>query len=174
MLQVKTPIKEFKTEFLKDTLKIVLDFSEEMNQGSNGGDISQRLNQERKLYLELHEKYKRELVERRKLQNKVEELKGNVRVYLRVRPVLPGEFPRVSIYGKEVDFLSQNDPFSIQVLHEGNKRKTSFEFDRVFNEYDKQDSVFEDISTLVGSFVDGFNLCIMAYGQVKLKEGMRC
>ncbi|CAN0464364.1 unnamed protein product [Ascophyllum nodosum] len=40
-----------------------------------------------------------------------------------------------------------------------------FEFDRVFKQDSSQGSVFEAVSPLVTSVLDGYNVCIFAYGQ---------
>ena len=45
------------------------------------------------------------------------------------------------------------------------KDARSFTFDSVFSPQDGQDIVFEDVSHLVQSASDGYNVCIFAYGQ---------
>ncbi|KAL1354054.1 hypothetical protein AAHE18_05G014700 [Arachis hypogaea] len=43
--------------------------------------------------------------------------------------------------------------------------KQPFKFDRVYTPKDDQVDVFADASSMVTSVLDGYNVCIFAYGQ---------
>lgn len=116
------------------------------------------------------EKLRREETLRRKLHNQVQELKGNIRVFCRVRPTLPHEaseaaqiqFPDESSDCKEISVLGPEERSSL-----GNvtRKNHVFSFDRVFGPNTNNADVFEEISQLVQSALDGYNVCIFCYGQ---------
>ncbi|KAG7155673.1 kinesin-like protein KIN-14E isoform X2 [Homarus americanus] len=107
----------------------------------------------------LAEDFNRERVLRKKYYNQVEEMKGKIRVFCRVRPMSEGE--RRQEVGGEVTAVE--DEFTLAVnTQRGHK---SFLFDRVFQPHDDQDAVFQDTNALIQSALDGFNATIMAYGQ---------
>ncbi|CAB3992465.1 carboxy-terminal kinesin 2-like isoform X1 [Paramuricea clavata] len=121
----------------------------------------------RKTIEDIEAKLRDEETIRRKLHNAVQELKGNIRVYCRVRPSLPSEEDAPLT---KIDFENDTDV----VLHNGNesisgtKRQASklpFTFDKVFPPVSTQETVFTEISQLVQSVLDGYNVCIFAYGQ---------
>lgn len=109
---------------------------------------------------------------RRKLHNQVQELKGNIRVFCRVRPSLTSDgdevdaakisFPDVDSDCKEVMVLG---PEQKSALGNVTTTKNAFSFDRVFGPGSQNPEVFDEISQLVQSALDGYNVCIFCYGQ---------
>ncbi|GLT72530.1 hypothetical protein SLA2020_444570 [Shorea laevis] len=100
---------------------------------------------------------------RKKLHNTILELKGNIRVFCRVRPFLSDD-----ISSNQWKFLSY--PSSVESLGRAidltqNGQRHSFTFDKVFMPEESQEDVFVEISQLVQSALDGYKVCIFAYGQ---------
>ncbi|XP_076591924.1 kinesin-like protein KIFC3 isoform X5 [Chaetodon auriga] len=110
---------------------------------------------------ELLRKYKREMNLRKKCHNELVRLKGNIRVFCRVRPVSQEE--QDSADAKTMlSFDSEDDA----ILYLSNKGKImTFELDKVFSPQATQEEVFQEVQALVTSCIDGFNVCIFAYGQ---------
>jgi DNA repair exonuclease SbcCD ATPase subunit len=107
---------------------------------------------------QLTAQYKKEAQLRKQYKNELEDLKGAIRVYARVRPMAGYEYERGC--QKIVEFP---DETSVKVhTSRGDKE---FEFDAAFTEASTQEQVFEDTRRLVESFLDGFNVCLFAYGQ---------
>ncbi|XP_009111772.1 kinesin-like protein KIN-14G [Brassica rapa] len=105
--------------------------------------------------------YKRVLEENRKLYNLVQDLKGNIRVYCRVRPFLPGEPTALST----VEHIEEGT-ITIRVPSKyGKEGHKPFMFNKVFGPSATQEEVFSDMQPLVRSVLDGYNVCIFAYGQ---------
>ncbi|CAK6971642.1 carboxy-terminal kinesin 2-like [Scomber scombrus] len=106
-------------------------------------------------------------MERRRLHNTIQELKGNIRVFCRVRPLVDGGL------SKHIQLLdSDNKSVTLAKTEESHTGKTgdtqknyNFSFDRVFRPETPQKEVFEEISLLVQSALDGYNVCCFAYGQ---------
>ncbi|KAM7519782.1 hypothetical protein LguiB_018744 [Lonicera macranthoides] len=110
---------------------------------------------------DLKVKYHEEQVKRRKLHNQVQEAKGNIRVFCRCRPLNKAE--ALAGYSTVVDFDTAKDG-ELGILSGGSTKKT-FKFDRVYTPKDDQVDVFADASPMVISVLDGYNVCIFAYGQ---------
>lgn len=118
---------------------------------------------------EARQKLIKEETERRALFNKYQELKGNIRVMCRVRPVLDDSEGSAA----ELDYPDEKTSAQIQV--KGPEEKNSlgkvstkaypFEFDRVFAPQVHNEEIFGEISQLVQSALDGYNVCIFCYGQ---------
>ncbi|KAK7252230.1 hypothetical protein RIF29_36041 [Crotalaria pallida] len=99
---------------------------------------------------------------RKKLHNTILELKGNIRVFCRVRPLLPEDSTgsdMVVSYPTSAEALGRG----IELVQNG--QKYPFTFDKVFDHETSQQDVFVEISQLVQSALDGYKVCIFAYGQ---------
>lgn len=95
---------------------------------------------------------------RRELHNKIQELRGNVRTIIRVRPFLPCD--------KEASPAFQFHPNGRGlVLAANEKLNHKFSYDKVFPCESGQQQVFEEVQQLVQSALDGFNVCLYSYGQ---------
>ncbi|KAK7262655.1 hypothetical protein RJT34_30230 [Clitoria ternatea] len=100
---------------------------------------------------------------RKKLHNTILELKGNIRVFCRVRPLLPDE--SCSMEGKIFSYPTSMETSGRGIDLAQNGQKHSFTFDKVFTPEASQEEVFVEISQLVQSALDGYKVCIFAYGQ---------
>ncbi|XP_010555136.1 PREDICTED: kinesin-like protein KIN-14E isoform X1 [Tarenaya hassleriana] len=108
---------------------------------------------------ELEMLYKKEQILRKRYYNTIEDMKGKIRVYCRIRPLNEKE-----ISERERQLLASADEFTVEHSWKDEKKKQHI-YDRVFDENASQDDVFEDTRYLVQSAVDGYNVCIFAYGQ---------
>uniref|UniRef100_A0A803LMS8 Kinesin-like calmodulin-binding protein n=2 Tax=Chenopodium quinoa TaxID=63459 RepID=A0A803LMS8_CHEQI len=108
---------------------------------------------------ELEVLYKEEQAARKRYFNMIEDMKGKIRVYCRVRPLSGKEKT-----DNEKSIVISSDEFTIEHPWKDEKAKQHI-YDHVFDGSATQDDVFEDTRYLVQSAVDGFNVCIFAYGQ---------
>mmetsp|Transcript_94100 Transcript_94100/g.206089 ORF Transcript_94100/g.206089 Transcript_94100/m.206089 type:complete len:1250 (+) Transcript_94100:224-3973(+) len=95
-------------------------------------------------------------IRRKKLHNTIEDLKGSIRVFARIRPLSSKEKD-----AGDANVCKQTDLMGLQV---GDKPEHQFRFDAVFTP-GTQDEIFEDCRDLVQSAVDGYNVTLFAYGQ---------
>ncbi|GFR53047.1 hypothetical protein Agub_g15747 [Astrephomene gubernaculifera] len=92
-----------------------------------------------------------------KLYNTVQDLKGSIRVYCRVRPL--GTTGDTAPTCLDVGMDGE-----LAIYDKSGERKV-YKFDRVFSGDVTQQRVYEDVQPLIRSVMDGFNVCIFAYGQ---------
>ncbi|KAG2569034.1 hypothetical protein PVAP13_7NG367400 [Panicum virgatum] len=102
---------------------------------------------------------------RKKLHNTILELKGNIRVFCRVRPLLRFDGDSNGPEGASISFPTSVESAgrAIDLMNQG--QKLSFSYDKVFDHNASQEDVFVEISQLVQSALDGYKVCIFAYGQ---------
>ena len=152
-------------------LKAKIEFleSDSKQQSDSFATMEARLQEALRVADEAKEKLIKEETERRVLFNKYQELKGNIRVMCRVRPVLD------SSEGDAATIAFPDEKTSAQIDVTGPEERSSlgaisrkvlpFEFDRVFAPAVHNEEVFGEISQLVQSALDGYNVCIFCYGQ---------
>ncbi|KAH9551180.1 hypothetical protein CY35_09G001300 [Sphagnum magellanicum] len=92
---------------------------------------------------------------RRQILNRVLDLKGNIRVFCRVRPLLSNEG------NSPIGYLTTPGMDIVKIL----SARKDFQFDKVFLPTSVQDDVFLEVEPIVRSALDGHNVCIFAYGQ---------
>ncbi|KAI9174825.1 hypothetical protein LWI28_023215 [Acer negundo] len=108
------------------------------------------------------ENYTAVLAENRKLFNEVQDLRGNIRVYCRVRPFLPGQTKKQST----IEYIGENGEMIVaNPAKTGKEGHRMFKFNKIFGPASTQAEVFSDTKPLIRSVLDGFNVCIFAYGQ---------
>ncbi|KAK2603106.1 hypothetical protein N8I77_009586 [Diaporthe amygdali] len=143
--------------------------SDSKQQSDSFAEMEARMQEALVVADEARQKLIKEETERRALFNKYQELKGNIRVMCRVRPVLDNSEGTAA----ELDF--PDDKTSAQIYVKGPEEKNAlgkassktypFEFDRVFTPQIHNEEVFGEIAQLVQSALDGYNVCIFCYGQ---------
>lgn len=105
---------------------------------------------------------------RRKLHNTIQELKGNIRVFCRVRPSIGDKkdapLTTMRFFGEDQEKMEISEQ-ATSTLGKVSVKTHEFTFDRVFSPKETQSDCFEEISQLVQSALDGYNVCIFAYGQ---------
>lgn len=114
---------------------------------------------------QLHRDLQREQQARKKLHNEIEDMKGKIRVYVRVRPFSNSERQKGC-----TEAVIKDGKMTVMVKGaKGADSKKSFDFDQVFggasSEGNSQVDVFKDTKHLMLSVIDGYNVCIFAYGQ---------
>lgn len=95
-----------------------------------------------------------QVIYRKQLYNKIQELRGNIRVFLRCRPDNEGGLGVVKFPSSEeiiVPSLRGED--------------TMYDFDKTFDTKATQEMIFVDTMPTIMSVIDGYNVCIIAYGQ---------
>eukprot|EP00930_Biecheleria_cincta_P002782 TRINITY_DN103780_c0_g1_i1.p1 TRINITY_DN103780_c0_g1~~TRINITY_DN103780_c0_g1_i1.p1 ORF type:complete len:1405 (-),score=286.18 TRINITY_DN103780_c0_g1_i1:262-4416(-) len=98
---------------------------------------------------------------RKRMHNQIQDMKGNIRVFCRFRPLVAKEVDQ-----GDVVVLRKTDAFTVDLRRPApHNDLRNFQFDSIFDCGSTQDEVFADCRDLVQSAVDGYNVTIFAYGQ---------
>lgn len=152
---------ENQTQAIADLKNSVADLTVKVQEKSHQVEVKQiMVNENQESIEKLKQMLLAEEQRRRDVHNALQELKGNIRVFSRCRPALPGQRSGLTCNTSagRVSLQYTNDTFD----------KTNdyhFSFDRVFDQDATQEDVFEEVSDLVQSALDGYKVCIFAYGQ---------
>ncbi|XP_028761057.1 kinesin-like protein KIN-14Q isoform X2 [Neltuma alba] len=123
--------------------------------------IMSKVNEQQESHEDLKSKYLEGAKQQKELYNKVLELRGNIRVFCRCRPLNAKEI--TAGLTMAMGFESAKDG-ELTVMSNGAPRKT-YKFDSVFGPQADQADIFEEMAPFAASVLDGFNVCIFAYGQ---------
>lgn len=156
---LKTQHSELKTQHLELKAK-----HEKLQ--AKSGSLEQNYNEASSKLSEARDQLYTINIERKVLHNVVLDLRGNIRVFCRVRPPTETERDRVPCSWQFND-ESSLEIVSNELVPSGGRKQTrhEFSFDQVFNPNSLQSEIFEMVSPLVQSALDGYNVCIFAYGQ---------
>ncbi|XP_074311562.1 kinesin-like protein KIN-14S [Silene latifolia] len=126
-----------------------------------GSEVLNTLQELSKNHEVLKRRYIEEYGERKRLYNEVIELKGNIRVFCRCRPLNQNEVTNGSTSVIDIPPLQDHE---LNVVCADSSKK-QFKFDHVFGPDTNQEDVFAQTLPIVTSVLDGYNVCIFAYGQ---------
>merc|ERR1712038_600485 len=116
----------------------------------------------KKLQASLEAQIQEGRAERRRMHNLIQELRGNVRVFARIRPFLPGDH---AAEDAEPCVVPKSETSLKIMMDEKGTAEHKFSFDRVFPPSAGQEQVFTEVSEFVQSALDGYNVCLFSYGQ---------
>ena len=155
-LDTNDHIFEKKKEELQKLKNINSDLSEKIN------NLTEIINYQTQLHTDI-QPYKNQT------NNEYQEAKGNVRVFCRIRPPLPKELSKKQInieYRGDNTLIIKGEKKTSYIGRDGIQQDIEqFQFNRIFKQEDTQEEVFEEVSPLIQSSLDGFNINIFAYGQ---------
>ena len=112
-------------------------------------------NSMRELLSELHKSESFRIL----LHNHIQKMRGNIRIYCRVKPQFEIEaessvkYPELSLQSTGTNELTMIE-----------LKEQSYHFDKVFSSVSSQEDIFREVKPFLQSALDGDNVCIFAYG----------
>ncbi|BFZ24742.1 hypothetical protein BsWGS_27781 [Bradybaena similaris] len=131
--------------------------------------LTEQVGQLQQALRDVSERHTKEKRRRQELHNVLMELRGNIRVHSRLRPLMefdgdsedPSALGRPGTRSEVVVHYVDDENICVKT----NKNTKMFEYERVFDPTEKQEAVFDEVRPMLQSLLDGYNVCIMAYGQ---------
>ncbi|XP_044356310.1 kinesin-like protein KIN-14A isoform X2 [Triticum aestivum] len=103
--------------------------------------------------------YNQAVKENRNLYNMLQEVRGNIRVFCRIRPLMNSKsISSIEHVGNDGSIMVC-DPYKPQTT------RKIFQFNQIFGPTTTQDEIYRETQSLIRSVMDGYNVCILAYGQ---------
>ena len=118
-------------------------------------------------YEKLFFEYKNIEIIRKKAQEYIHNIRGNILVYCRIKPSLTKNEENSIISFPEIlddKYIESNNQVLTSIELKNNLIKNSYHFDRIFPENTSQYEIFDEIKSFIQSSLDGDNICIFAYG----------
>jgi len=128
--------------------------------GGEQAETNRKTKEAEERAVEFEKQWVSESKQRKELHNQLEEMVGNLRVYARVRPAAASELEgplSVELKGADQVIVKDHD--------DDRKDSKRYMFTHVYGPLSTQEDVFKDTRTLMTSVLDGYNVCIFAYGQ---------
>ena len=133
---------------MESQLKILVEDTEHKHDEAKTYRLrSERLAEDKAILRENINSLKQEI---RRLNDRIADIQGNMRVFCRVRENHVGDYSDIVRFPSNDSFIEFNNSI--------------FEFDKVFNPALSQEDVFDELSAVVRSTLNGHRLCIFAYG----------
>mmetsp|Transcript_51999 Transcript_51999/g.104299 ORF Transcript_51999/g.104299 Transcript_51999/m.104299 type:complete len:1014 (-) Transcript_51999:129-3170(-) len=102
-----------------------------------------------------------------KMKSVVQELRGNVRVYVRVRPFLKSDegVDLEDVLSSDSAVKVQADGTTAVLTHGGTGKEHGFKFDKAFAGHATQEDVFAGgVEEMIQSSLDGYHVCVLSWG----------
>lgn len=141
-------------------VQVDLDTSTAMSEEEDDAVLRARIEERDKRIAELEVELLQGEQIRRQMHNTIQELRGNIRVYVRTRPFLPGDQQH-----DDSPVEVSPDGESLSILDRRSGSPVDFKFDKVFPPSAGQEFIFDEISDFVQSALDGYQVCLFSYGQ---------
>ena len=148
MSSTKDGYRNFATAAKKD----LQDMKQEL-MASLQGSLLGRCRKLEEMLKDIQEKYRKEALERKKLHNEIQELKGNIRVYLRCRPPTTKEKEQ---FGNDALCVSFPTEGAITVFNSEKNREKTWDFDEVFGLSSTQEKVFNPLEIFCTNLYPNF------------------